>query len=109
MNNPTAPSGTARGRATPAPEAGSVAPAAARPGLAVPAPRMFLGGYLGSCAAQVATYAACTACQCAGREVLRHSARLAWSVLFFLAMVLAWVLRDFATPLLEKIPCERRG
>lgn len=70
---------------------------------------MFLGGYLGSCAAQVATYAACTACQCAGREVLRHSARLAWSVLFFLAMVLAWVLRDFATPLLEKIPCERRG
>ncbi|GIL51871.1 hypothetical protein Vafri_7783 [Volvox africanus] len=65
---------------------------------------MFLGGYLGSCAAQLATYAACTACHCASREVLRHSARVAWSVLFFLAMIVAWVLRDFATPILQKIP-----
>ncbi|PNH09910.1 hypothetical protein TSOC_003432 [Tetrabaena socialis] len=65
---------------------------------------MFLGNYLGGCAAQLAAYAACSACQCASREVLRHSARVAWSVLFFLAMVAAWVLRDFATPLLQKIP-----
>ncbi|EFJ42217.1 hypothetical protein VOLCADRAFT_83749 [Volvox carteri f. nagariensis] len=65
---------------------------------------MFLGGYLGSCAAQLATYAACTACQCASHEVLRHSARVAWSVLFFLAMIVAWILRDFATPILQKIP-----
>ncbi|GFR42829.1 hypothetical protein Agub_g3786 [Astrephomene gubernaculifera] len=70
---------------------------------------MFLGGYLGSCAAQLATFAACTACQCASREVLRHSARVAWSVLFFLAMIAAWVLRDFATPLLQKIPWIVKG
>ena len=24
-------------------------------------------------------------------------------------MILAWVLRDFATPILEKIPCKHRG
>ncbi|GLC42848.1 hypothetical protein PLESTB_001430300 [Pleodorina starrii] len=65
---------------------------------------MFMGGYLGNCAAQLATWAACTACSCASREVLRHSARVAWSVLFFLAMIVAWVLRDFATPILQKIP-----
>ena len=66
---------------------------------------MFFAPYLGSCMAQMAGWMACAACQCAGREVLRHSARLAWSVLFFLAMVAAWVLRDFATPLLQHIPC----
>ena len=36
---------------------------------------------------------------------MRRSARLAYCVLFTLAMLLAWVLRDFAKPLLEKIPC----
>lgn len=35
---------------------------------------------------------------------MRRSARLAYCVLFTLAMLLAWVLRDFAKPLLEKIP-----
>ena len=36
-----------------------------------------------------------------------HSARLAYSFLFLLAMLVAWVMRDFARPLLEKIPCEQ--
>ncbi len=36
---------------------------------------------------------------------MRKSARLAYCVLFTLAMVLAWVLRDFAKPLIDKIPC----
>lgn len=35
----------------------------------------------------------------------RHSARLAYSFLFLLGMLVAWVMRDFARPLLEKIPC----
>ncbi|CAL5225424.1 g8239 [Coccomyxa viridis] len=35
---------------------------------------------------------------------MRKSARLAYCVLFTLAMVLAWVLRDFAKPLIDKIP-----
>ncbi|KAJ9530777.1 hypothetical protein QJQ45_014934 [Haematococcus lacustris] len=60
--------------------------------------------FLGQLAASTAAYCACQACQCAGRQVLTHSARVAWSFLFFLAMVAAWVLRDFAKPLLEKIP-----
>jgi hypothetical protein len=38
------------------------------------------------------------------KEVLRKSARLAYCFLFFLAMVLAWVLRDFAKPIIEKLP-----
>ncbi|GAX77158.1 hypothetical protein CEUSTIGMA_g4603.t1 [Chlamydomonas eustigma] len=61
-------------------------------------------GYLGSCAASMAGYFACQACTCVSREVLTQSARVAWSALFFVAMVTAWILRDFAKPLLEKIP-----
>eukprot|EP00775_Hariotina_reticulata_P009592 gene9592-9755_t len=34
----------------------------------------------------------------------KRSARVAYSFLFFLAIVIAWVMRDFARPLLEKIP-----
>ena len=37
---------------------------------------------------------------------MRRSARLAYCVLFTLAMILAWVLRDFAKPLIDKIPCK---
>eukprot|EP00200_Dunaliella_tertiolecta_P011069 CAMPEP_0202381332 /NCGR_PEP_ID=MMETSP1127-20130417/34960_1 /ASSEMBLY_ACC=CAM_ASM_000462 /TAXON_ID=3047 /ORGANISM="Dunaliella tertiolecta, Strain CCMP1320" /LENGTH=438 /DNA_ID=CAMNT_0048980259 /DNA_START=170 /DNA_END=1486 /DNA_ORIENTATION=+ len=52
----------------------------------------------------MAAYCACQACQFGSREVLAHSARVAWSALFFLSLVLAWVMRDFAKPLMEKIP-----
>lgn len=65
---------------------------------------MFVATYMGSIATSMAAYCACQACQCASREVLRHSARLAYSVLFFLSIILSWVLRDFAKPLLEKLP-----
>ncbi|KAG1672210.1 hypothetical protein FOA52_002911 [Chlamydomonas sp. UWO 241] len=61
-------------------------------------------GILGSCAASMAGYLACTACTCVSREVLTQSARVAWSALFFVAMCFAWLMRDFAQPLLEKIP-----
>lgn len=36
--------------------------------------------------------------------MMRKSARLAYSFLFLLSLVLAWVMRDFAKPLIEKIP-----
>ena len=65
-----------------------------------------VAGWMGSCFTSMAAYFACQACQCASREVLTQSARVAWSALFFLGMIAAWVLRDFAKPLLEKIPCE---
>lgn len=67
-----------------------------------------VGGWLASCATSMAGYLACHACTCVSRQVLTSSARVAWSALFFVAMVVAWVLRDFAKPLLEKIPCEQR-
>ena len=43
-------------------------------------------------------------CSAATREVLSHSARVAWSALFFVAMVVAWVLRDWGKGLVEQIP-----
>ena len=67
---------------------------------------MFLLTGAGTCLASTAALCACQACTCVSKEVLRKSARLAYSVLFFLALVLAWLLRDFAKPLIEKIPCE---
>jgi len=37
-------------------------------------------------------------------EIMKRSARLAYCLLFVLSMLLAWVLRDFAQPIMEKIP-----
>ncbi|KFM24734.1 putative serine incorporator [Auxenochlorella protothecoides] len=65
---------------------------------------MFLIGSLSSCVASTAAACACTVCTCASREAMVRSARLAWSFLFTLSMILAWILRDFAKPLLMKIP-----
>ncbi|KAK9823454.1 hypothetical protein WJX72_002870 [[Myrmecia] bisecta] len=65
---------------------------------------MFVLSYAGSALASCAAMCACQACGFAARETFRKSARLAYCVLFTLAMVLAWVLRDFARPLMEKIP-----
>lgn len=67
---------------------------------------MFLGTYAVQFVASTAAYCALSCCSAASKEVLRHSARVAWSALFFLAMVTAWLMRDFAKPLLEKLPCE---
>lgn len=63
-------------------------------------------GYAGSALASCAAVCACQCCQFVTKETMRRSARLAYCVLFTLAMLLAWVLRDFAKPLLEKIPCK---
>ena len=66
---------------------------------------MFLVTGLGGCLASTAALCACQACTCVSREMLRKSARLAYCTLFFAAVVLSWVLRDFAKPLIEKLPC----
>lgn len=66
---------------------------------------MFILGSLSSCLASAAAACACSVCTCASREAMVRSARMAWSFLFTLSMLLAWVLRDFAKPLLMKIPC----
>jgi hypothetical protein len=59
---------------------------------------------MGGCLASMAGMCACQCFTCASREVLRKSARLAYCFLFTLAMLLAWVLRDFAKPIIEKLP-----
>ncbi len=59
-------------------------------------------GWIASCAAALA----CNCCMSTTREALKSSARLAYCLLFTFSLILAWVLRDFAKPLLEKIPCE---
>lgn len=66
-----------------------------------------IGGAVGSCMAQMAGAAACSACSCATRELMNQSARLGFSLLFFLSMIISWALRDFAKPLIERIPCAR--
>ena len=68
---------------------------------------MFAFSWVGSALASCAATCACQACGFASQEGVRRSARLAYCVLFTLAMVEAWVLRDFARPLMEKLPCER--
>jgi len=44
-------------------------------------------------------------CSMATREILKSSARVAYSVLFMFSMVFAWMLRDFAKPVISRIPC----
>ena len=66
---------------------------------------MFAFSWVGSALASCAATCACHACAFASKEVMRRSARLAYCVLFTLAMALAWVLRDFAKPLIDKLPC----
>lgn len=39
------------------------------------------------------------------KETFRKSARMAYSFLFILSMLTAWILRDFAKPVLDKLPC----
>jgi len=67
---------------------------------------MFVASYLGACAASAASYCACWTCTTLTRETMSRSARLAYSFLFMLGMMIAWIMRDFARPLIEKIPCE---
>ncbi|KAI8465487.1 MAG: serine incorporator/TMS membrane protein [Monoraphidium minutum] len=65
---------------------------------------MFVASYLGSCAASAAGYCACWTCSTVTRETMRRSARMAYSFLFFLSILIAWAGRDLAKPLIEKIP-----
>lgn len=68
---------------------------------------MFAGAT--ACAASCCATCACQACQCTSLAIAKTSARIAYCTLFFLSMLLAWLLRDFAKPMLEKIPWIVRG
>jgi len=55
---------------------------------------------VGSCCATMA----CQACQCCAVGIANVSARVAYCTLFLLSMVLSWILRDYAEPMMKKIP-----
>eukprot|EP00899_Mesostigma_viride_P008524 jgi/Mesvir1/17673/Mv01372-RA.1 len=63
---------------------------------------MFSG--LTSFAATFCAACACQTCQCVSGAIARQSARAAYCGLFLASIVLSWIMRDFAQPLLEKIP-----
>ena len=69
---------------------------------------MFLAGSVGSCAASAlascAAVCACEACKCVGGSVARASARAVYVLFFTLSVAVAWIMRDYAAPLMEKIP-----
>jgi len=70
---------------------------------------MFIASGLTSCAANMAGYLACCTMGNITKAVMKRSSRVAYSFLFFLAIITSWLFRDFARPLLEKIPCEHKG
>ncbi|KAG0610677.1 hypothetical protein M758_7G083500 [Ceratodon purpureus] len=61
---------------------------------------MWAAGCLASCCASCA----CAACQGVASGISRRSARIAYCGLFAMSLIVSWLLRDFAGPLLAKIP-----
>ena len=61
------------------------------------------GGCIGSCAASCAAYCACEACKTCTKGLERAS-RIGYTLLFTMSIFLAWLLRDYAQPMLKKIP-----
>ncbi|KAH0466057.1 hypothetical protein IEQ34_006160 [Dendrobium chrysotoxum] len=57
-----------------------------------------------SCLASCCASCTCGLCTSAAAGISRRSARLAYCGLFALSLVLSWILREVAAPLLEQIP-----
>lgn len=57
-----------------------------------------------SCLASCCAACACDACRTVVSGISRCSARIAYCGLFALSLIVAWILREVAAPLLEKIP-----
>uniref|UniRef100_A0A1D1ZJV4 Putative serine incorporator n=1 Tax=Anthurium amnicola TaxID=1678845 RepID=A0A1D1ZJV4_9ARAE len=57
-----------------------------------------------SCLASCCAACACEACRSAVGSISRRSARMAYCGLFALSLIVSWVLREVAAPLMEKIP-----
>jgi len=63
-----------------------------------------LGSMATSCLGGCAAACACGACKCLGDGLARTSARAVYVLYFILAVGLSWVMRDYAQPLMAKIP-----
>ncbi|GMH17525.1 hypothetical protein Nepgr_019366 [Nepenthes gracilis] len=57
-----------------------------------------------SCLASCCAACACDTCRAAVSGISRRSARIAYCGLFALSLIVAWILREVAAPLMEKIP-----
>lgn len=57
-----------------------------------------------SCLASCCAGCACNACQTVVSGISRRSARIAYCGLFALSLIVSWILREVAAPLMEKIP-----
>ncbi|KAM0821711.1 hypothetical protein ACQ4PT_072009 [Festuca glaucescens] len=58
-----------------------------------------------SCLASACAGCACNLCTSAAASITRRSARLAYCGLFAASLILSFLLRQFAAPLLQQIPC----
>ncbi|KAF6137880.1 hypothetical protein GIB67_014009 [Kingdonia uniflora] len=57
-----------------------------------------------SCLASCCAACACEACRSVVGSISRRSARLAYCGLFALSLIVSWILREVAAPLMEKLP-----
>ncbi|KAG7025705.1 putative serine incorporator, partial [Cucurbita argyrosperma subsp. argyrosperma] len=57
-----------------------------------------------SCLASCCAACACDACRTVVSSISRRSARIAYCALFALSLIVSWILREVAAPLMEKIP-----
>lgn len=57
-------------------------------------------------AASCCAACACEACRTVVSGITRRSARIAYCGLFALSLIVSWILREVAAPLMEKIPCK---
>ncbi|KAI9161920.1 hypothetical protein LWI28_022024 [Acer negundo] len=57
-----------------------------------------------SCLASCCAACACDACRTVVSSISRKSARIAYCGLFALSLIVSWILREVAAPLMEKLP-----
>ncbi|KAI3867171.1 hypothetical protein C5167_012806 [Papaver somniferum] len=57
-----------------------------------------------SCLASCCAACACEACRTVVSSISRRSARIAYCGLFAFSLIVSWILREVAAPLMEKIP-----
>ncbi|KAG9159266.1 hypothetical protein Leryth_024224 [Lithospermum erythrorhizon] len=57
-----------------------------------------------SCLASCCAGCACSACQAVVSGISRRSARIAYCGLFALSLIVSWILREVAAPMMEHIP-----
>lgn len=61
-------------------------------------------GVAASCIGSTCAVCACKGLQCAGRGVVAASARAGYCLVFLFSIFASWLMRDYAKPIMEKIP-----